>query len=707
MAKSIPRRALLIGCDFYFQGNARIVDSKDVSFNHLSGCVEDVKAVQEFLETIGVPRDNIQKLTASYDADSPTKPSEDSSLWPTYENIMKALDRIMDDFRKNFDTDSSDDAEKVFGHDSGIGGLVYIHYSGHGVRRDSLPDKKNNSDGDRLSGTALAMTNVSTGGAYLTGYQLGARIQGMVLGLKKRLRVTLVLDSCFSGGGFRAPGIRTISIDDNTMLEKDKMADKDADEYLARLRGSTRAKIRESWLSNPVGCTVLTACDINQMADEKLFQERDKEVKTKRGVLTWWMLDLLSQYRQSRLPTHMAVKNHVKKQLGFNGQDPVLCGEADYEFFGDKEYVERPACRVSNVSGDTLRLHVGSSQGVATGAIYDIYPPGCDIQHGQNFGMARQARVTTAYTFFSTAQLDGLQDTAGYASWTGTEGCRGVLRAWALQEPVSVEFGPEDARLKPLLKREIDQIPNLALHERSSEEPTLMVTIDTWRNFEISEYGVRLERLPSISVDDELAIPKLAHVLRHVCRYRDIQDIWDRPRSCTVREDDFEIRPAYGPQKFENVAGLPTFTIVEREILPLRFVYTGPLSSVWVQVYELNPSWGIEKKFERLMFQNLPEPPDPIEISTEIYPKGREDDAEETTDRFMIFISDGRDKRSWDEILLPRLPVGGPPLQMDFGVEVPPNHLGDSRAKWEEKSPAPIWGLKVCEIRMLPHGSRI
>jgi hypothetical protein len=254
---------------------------------------------------------------------------------------------------------------------------------------------------------------------------------------------------------------------------------------------------------------------------------------------------------------------------------------------------------------------------------------------------------------------------------------------------------------------EIEQTPNLTLHEGSSEEQTLTVTIDTWKNFEISDNGARLERLPSISVDEKLAIPKLAHVLRHVSRYRDIWGIWDRPRSCTVGENDFDVQPANESQRLEKIAWLRTFTIVEGETLPLRFIYTGPLGSVWVQVYELNPSWGIEKKFERQMFQNLPEPPDPIRISTEIPPNGREDDADETTDRYMIFISDGRDKRSWDEILLPSLPVGGLTLPLDLGVDVPPSYPGDNRCKWEVNDPAPIWGLEVFEIHTLPQGSRV
>ena len=704
MAKSIPRRALLIGCDYYFQGNARVVDGNEVIFSNLSGCVEDVNAVQEFLECFGVPRNNIYMLKASCDVRSPLKPLEDNSIWPTYDNIIATLDHIAAEFQQDFAEDDTVHYENKVKPDSAIGGLLYIHYSGHGIRRDALPTDKKSAGGDNLVGTALAMTDVSIGGPYLTGHQLGARIQGMVFGLKRRLRVTLILDSCFSGGGFRAPGLRTISMVDTTVLEKDRIADADADRYLASLRGSRQAKVRESWLSNPVGCTVLTACDVNQMADENWFQQREIGEKTKRGVLSWWMLDLLSQHQQSRLPTHAAVRDHVKRHLGSKGQDPILHGDGNYEFFGDKEYVERPACLVSNVSGDKLRLHVGSAQGVAVGAIYDIYPPGCNIEHGKNFSLAHQARVTAAYPFYSVAQLDGINP--GNTDRTVADGSRAVLRLWALQEPVSVLLMLEDVYLKNWLKTEMIRTPNLSLYEGCFDEQTLTITTDG-KSFEISEYGVRLERLPDICIDDELAAPKLAYVLRHISRYRDIKEIWDRPRSCTVREYDFDVRPANESQRPENIDGLRRFTIVENEILPLRFIYTGPLGSVWVQVYELNPSWGIEKKFERQMFRNLLEPPDPIEISTEIPPKGRENDADSTTDRYMIFICDGRDKISWDEILLPSLPVGKLPLQMDFGVDFPHVYPGGKRSRWKENDPGPVWGLEIVEICTLPSGSRI
>lgn len=67
------------------------------------------------------------------------------------------------------------------------GDFVYIHYSGHGTR---LP-----------SGLALVLLSEDgRGSRYLRGRNLASDLHNMV---KKGLRVTLVLDCCFSGSVVR------------------------------------------------------------------------------------------------------------------------------------------------------------------------------------------------------------------------------------------------------------------------------------------------------------------------------------------------------------------------------------------------------------------------------------------------------------------------------------------------------------------------
>lgn len=316
-------RALLIGCDFYFPSPENF-DDNPIRFPHLRGAVQDVNDVEAFLCKIGVSKENIVKLTASYDNGHPSCPTEDDlSKWPTHANIVRELEYIA----------------KI----SRPGALVYIQFSGHGIQRGKVPKNKVSSEGDTLLGAALATTDVlQTDGRYLTANELGIRIQAMVE--KKGIRVTLVLDACFSGRGLRnntAYTVRTIpDCHDDSDLGDDKVAENAAREHSVSISGTRQAKVTENWLSKPNGCTVLTACGIQQTAGEGTFEVMGTNSMVKRGVLTHWILDFLSQRRTISLPSYIAVKdyvhNQIKATLPGTRQTPVLYGDADYEFSEQK-----------------------------------------------------------------------------------------------------------------------------------------------------------------------------------------------------------------------------------------------------------------------------------------------------------------------------------------------------------------------------------
>ncbi|KAK6360155.1 hypothetical protein TWF730_006308 [Orbilia blumenaviensis] len=99
--------ALLIGIDHYIPGRNR---KMDFNFSDLGGCVNDVRAVKGYLQKINVK--HIAMLTSTRGADGP---EEEESRLPNSPNIIRELERIMDDSKP--------------------GDLVYIHYSGHGIRK--------------------------------------------------------------------------------------------------------------------------------------------------------------------------------------------------------------------------------------------------------------------------------------------------------------------------------------------------------------------------------------------------------------------------------------------------------------------------------------------------------------------------------------------------------------------------------------------
>jgi hypothetical protein len=264
--------ALLIGVDYYFPGRQR-----NVRYDHLRGCVNDVSRIERFLKSIGVQ--NIYKLVAPCDEDNKLKDVKHSDL-PTYQNVKGKIQHITD---------------SVCPGDS-----VWIHYSGHGILRHHV-DEYDSDDGDEINGTAFALTDVQVGGAYLTGYQLGVWVRKLVE--VKKTRVTVTLDSCYSGKGFRNSNKVTMRTSqsntiDKSQLDSDFEADNEAVAEDARMghdvQSSTRnAIVRKSWLSNPEGCTVLTACRLDQEAGECHLGDPG----TSNGIMThfYWTLSISAE----------------------------------------------------------------------------------------------------------------------------------------------------------------------------------------------------------------------------------------------------------------------------------------------------------------------------------------------------------------------------------------------------------------------------
>jgi hypothetical protein len=195
--------AVLIGINHYIPGDARRDENKKtLAYPNLLGPVHDVLLVEQYLKkTHQMPKSHILKLTATQPTDGGLKvPKESEFNRPTYENIRRVLEVTNkakpDDF-------------------------VYIHYSGHGARVKTVyPNLKGKNGLDE----ALAPTDVNCGGPYLRDVEIDALLEKSV---KKKLMVTVVLDSCHSGGAVRgAEGAvaRGLGKADFSELDTDKSA---------------------------------------------------------------------------------------------------------------------------------------------------------------------------------------------------------------------------------------------------------------------------------------------------------------------------------------------------------------------------------------------------------------------------------------------------------------------------------------------------
>lgn len=188
-------------------GNARQdASGRVVHYPNLGGCVNDVALLECFLkDDVGVLGDHISKLTSSV-PDDPTQnaPREDCSIWPTYWNIIQAFYNILQKAQ--------------------AGDFVYIHYSGHGARVRTVYGNLKESNGidEALVPVDIEVPRDSEQSRYVRDLEIASWLEKFV---QKGLRVTLVLDSCHSGGSNRTyeSAVRGIGGTDHSLLPTDSI----------------------------------------------------------------------------------------------------------------------------------------------------------------------------------------------------------------------------------------------------------------------------------------------------------------------------------------------------------------------------------------------------------------------------------------------------------------------------------------------------
>jgi hypothetical protein len=340
--------ALLIGINYYYPN--RLSDGS--SYKDLQGAVGDVLATRAFLQTMRqVPDDHILQLTSTTDEEA-GEPVESPEQLPTYANIIQKFQEL--------------------GNLAPAGSHVYIHYSGHGGRaRTIYPKLKGGPQGidEGLVPVDIGQTN----GQYVRDIELGKLLKDLV---NKGLIVTVVLDSCHSGGATRgeaaARGLDTI---DDTPRPVSNLAGtpEELAENWGGLTSENTRGLNSSWLPESRDYVLLAACRPNELAYEYAF---DAETKQRRGVLTYWLLDSLQQ-QTSRLTykdLHDRLNGKIRTQ--FAQQTPMLMGEGDRLVFGSDRADVQYSIPVISLEGNTVKLEVGQSTGLRLGAEFAIYPNG-------------------------------------------------------------------------------------------------------------------------------------------------------------------------------------------------------------------------------------------------------------------------------------------------------------------------------------------
>ena len=340
--------ALLIGIDRYSQQTLE----DGTYYPSLGGCVRDIELVEQMLTgRLGLDAKHITKLISE---DRGNEPKDDSSL-PTYENLVKAFKDVTDR--------------------AGPGDQVYIHYSGHGGRTLTMFGELKGPSG--LDESLVPCDIGANGPCFLRDIEIAYLLKAMS---EKGLIVTLVLDSCHSGGATRGLGGAVARGVDSIYSgpQPDISAVAPTTQLVESFRSLPPRVLRSvhstsGWsIPVPENFVLLAACRANELANEYAFDGNKRN-----GALTYWMVDALRQigdgYTYRMLHNRIVAKVHAK----FADQTPQIEGDADRQLFRSQKVTSFPSINVTKVDLDKHRvqLNTGVAQGVQRGAQFAIFEP--------------------------------------------------------------------------------------------------------------------------------------------------------------------------------------------------------------------------------------------------------------------------------------------------------------------------------------------
>lgn len=580
--------ALLIGIDRYSQ-----VPLSDGSlYPHLGGCVRDINHVEQMLRSrLSLTDEQITKLISSNSKDG--KPAEAADKLPTYKNLVRVF--------------------KTLTEKAQPGDHVYIHYSGHGGRSKTMFPKLKGESG--LDESLVPCDIGEKDGNYLRDIEMAYLLKAMS---EKGLIVTLVLDSCHSGGATRGNGgafPRCIPnfIDMSEPPQSSAVASKD--ELLAafsEISAVTRNVASASgWrLPTPNNFVLLSACQANELANEYAFDGKERN-----GALTYWMLDSLKQMGEGF--TYKMLYNRVKAKVHtkFTDQTPLLEGEGDRELFGAGLKAATATVNVIKIDqpNERIQLSTGLAQGVGKGTQFAIFPANVTdfTNRAQRLGVVELEEPGTTDSWARIVEGDNADQIQ--------EGAQAVLlgigirlrgRVYLVPQDNSADGGgaPQNSAIENLRALITQDDGEIKANEKwirlvgEGEEADFQVAVNSRGEFEIWDPSGRpLPNLrPALKADDAGAAEKLVQRLMHLTKYRNVRLIDNTDTTSPLTR---KIVAELG-KRVEESGGKVTFTpfgtsshpISVGEEVCLRITNHSKLP-VNITILDLQPDWGISQVY--------------------------------------------------------------------------------------------------------------
>lgn len=621
--------ALLIGIDCYLPNKL----SDGSCYKSLRGCVRDINHVEAyFVNTLKVPETNILKLTAS-NVEGSDKPKEPLEQLPTYKNMVAKFKEITDTAQK--------------------GDFVYIHYSGHGGRaKTHFPKLKSELGKDEvLVPTDIGFANTN----YLRDVELAYIFKRIV---DKGLVLTVVLDSCHSGGAARGvdSDVRGLSTIDATPRQTESLV-ASSEELIAAwdlTSNTTRNVTVSGWLPEPNGYTLLAACRDNEFAQEYPFDGKERN-----GALTYWLLDSLkklgTQVSYKTLHDRLLAKIHSQ----FEQQTPMLQGDGNRLIFGTQSVLHFFTVPVINVdlAKNKVLLQIGEAHAVRVGAEFAIYSLGT-VDFNQTHKRVALVKITELGAVESWAEITQMLST------NKIEDIELGANALLLHESVKlvrkVALLPNKAalaeleRIKPILEGNslIEFVSGDEINSGNKDIP-YQVCINDKGEYEILLAGKPITNLqPPLKAGSNNAITLIKRLI-HLCKYQAILQLDNNdPVSNLAGKIKIELCKAGENRQlvpFDEPGNIPTLNTSEFAYLNIRNSSSQTLN---ITVLVAQPDWSIVKLYptgaDFAILEAGQELEKPIRLITSL-----PDGYTQGTDVFKVFATVGA--TNFDSLKLPAL----------------------------------------------------
>ncbi len=565
---------LLIGIDGYAPNSI---------WRSLRGAVRDINLVADYLQrSLNVAAHQMVKLLAPNPevSDLQVPPEQ----LPTYANIVKQFQTLT--------------------HQAEAGDQIYIHYSGHGAQvATAYPELTNKGKCDE----GLVPCDFASSGYYLRDVELAFLLQQMT---RKGLNVTLVLDSCNSGGATRGDCDIRGGTDPNPGVVGTLVADRKA--LAANWQALVGANQDAFWVPPTNEYILLAACRSTEFAHEfEVVKGAERH-----GALTYWMIDTLKSCNNANL-SFQSLHDRIlaKVQSQFSKQVPLLLGDGKRPVFGGNRQITPYTTKVLsvNASKSTVTLNAGLAQGLLPGSQFSIYP-----FNTQDFTDLKQqlavVEVTQIEAVTATAQV--LSPEAGGIPWSGAldaflepglpalplaapiklartvrlfadksvgTGEADLPAEWATQQPAALELIRQ--ALKTAGKGWVVELP-----AGSAAAADFQVAIARDGTYEICR-GTPLKNLrPGLSINQAKSPLAIVERLIHLTKYQSIAAL-DNPAVPQLTEAlefellDENLQPFANPHHPVVPAGDPvTLRIRNNAAYPLN-----------IAVLDLEPTWEISQ----------------------------------------------------------------------------------------------------------------